>query len=189
MTNQIREERKVANGKRIDDANNEAEYWKVVNDIISPRSEPIWKIIEDNITIVNNEVIAAKFNDFFVKKIEVLKSNIDINLKEDPLSRLSKKMEHRNLKFNLKTVSVKTVIKAIKSMKKKKSSGIDGVTQECLLNGMEVLAIPLTHIVNTSITSGTVPDSWKEAIVVPILKKGDSTELSLYNPSLRTCPP
>ena len=56
------------------------------------------------------------------------------------------------------------------------------MTQECLLNGMEVLAIPLTHIINTSITTGTVPDSWKEAIVVPILKKGEPTVLGNYRP-------
>ena len=53
-------------------------------------------------------------------------------------------------------------------MKKKKSSGTDGVTQECLLNGVNTLAIPLTHIINASISSGIVPEHWKEAVVVPI---------------------
>ena len=37
-------------------------------------------------------------------------------LKLFPLARLSKKMEHKNLKFSLKTVSVKTVIKVMKKM-------------------------------------------------------------------------
>ena len=45
---------------------------------------------------------------------------------------------------------------------------------------MNVLAVPLTHIINTSITSGTVPESWKEATVVPILKKGDSSDVNNY---------
>ena len=47
---------------------------------------------------------------------------------------------------------------------------------------MEVLAEPLTHIINTSITSGIVPEHWKEAVVVPILKKGSSTDVNNYRP-------
>ena len=36
---------------------------------------------------------------------------------------------------------------------------------------MNVIAIPLTHIFNASILSGVVPSHWKEAIVIPILKR------------------
>ena len=115
-------------------------------------------------------------NDFFVNKIEDLKVKIDGTLKSDPLEQLKKKVERKNLKFSLKTVSVKAVTKIMKKMKKKKSSGTDGVTQECLLTGSDVLAVPLTHIINTSIRSGEVPAHWKEAIVVPILKKGDKLD-------------
>ena len=42
---------------------------------------------------------------------------------------------------------------------------------------MNVLAVPLTHTINASIMAGEVPEIWKEAIVVPILKKGDSTDV------------
>ena len=48
--------------------------------------------------------------------------------------------------FRILTVSEKTVLKAMKKMKNKKSSGKDGVSQECRLLGSEVLAIPLTRI-------------------------------------------
>ena len=61
----------------------------------------------------------------------------------------------------------------------KKSSGRDGITQECLLTGIDVLAIPLTHIINASITAGEVPTHWKEAIVVPILKKALTLMLTI----------
>ena len=104
--------------------------------------------------------------------------SLDTNLKEDPLTHLTKKLEHKNLKFSLKTVSVKTVLKVMKKMKRKKSAGLDGVTQDCLLIGMDVLAVPLTHIINTSIAQAKVPDCWKEAIVIPILKKGDRSDLN-----------
>ena len=70
----------------------------------------------------------------------------------------------------------------MKSMSKKKSKGNDGVSQECLLLGGEVLAAPLTKIINNSITSGIFPTGWKEAIVVPILKKGDPKDPKNYRP-------
>ena len=62
-------------------------------------------------------------------------------------------------------------------MKKKKSSGIDGVSQECLLEGSEVLVIPLTRLINTSIQSGIFPEEWKLAVVTPLLKKGDQKNI------------
>ena len=67
-------------------------------------------------------------------------------------------------------------------MSKKKSKGNDGVSQECLLLGVEVLAVPLTQIINNSITMGIFPADWKEAIVVPILKKGDPKDPKNYRP-------
>ena len=143
----MRNDVRTKNGKRIDEASDEKEYWNVVNNITKPRAETKWSLNdEDQQGSENEEEIATKFNMFFVNKIKKLKANIDPNFKSDPLIRLTKKMENKNLKFSLKTVTVKTVTKAMKDMKKKKSAGMDGITQKCLLNGVDVLAIPLTHI-------------------------------------------
>ena len=70
----------------------------------------------------------------------------------------------------------------MKKMAKKKSKGNYDISQECLILGLETLAAPLTEIINASISTGTVPEQWKEAIVVPILKKGDSKDLKNYRP-------
>jgi hypothetical protein len=185
VTKQIREEVIHANGKRMDEASSESEYWKIIKDINDPPSVNSWKLLcsNDSETVIVNEAeIATKFNEHFVDKIENLKANIDTSLKTDPLQFLKKKVENLNLKFSLKTVSIKNVIKTMKKMKMKKSSGRDGISQACLLSGMTVLAIPLTHIINSSITAGKVPAHWKEAIVVPILKKGSKTDVNNYRP-------
>jgi hypothetical protein len=50
-------------------------------------------------------------------------------------------------------------------LKKKKSAGIDGISQEQLVLGAQVLAVPLTRIINSSISSGEFPSMWKEALV------------------------
>ena len=72
-------------------------------------------------------------------------------------------MKKKNLKFTLKTVSEKK-------------------SQECLLLGKNVLTIPLTRIINASIKDGKVPEIWKEAVVSPILKKGEKDDMKNYRP-------
>ena len=44
------------------------------------------------------------------------------------------------------------------------------------------MVIPLTRIINSSISTGIVPEKWKEAIVTPILTKGDAKKKENYCP-------
>ena len=67
-------------------------------------------------------------------------------------------------------------------MKTKKSAGVDGISQEILVQGAPSLAATLTHIFNTSIVSGVFPECWKEALVTPIHKKGDAKLVENYRP-------
>ncbi len=53
----------------------------------------------------------------------------------------------------------------------KKSAGVNGISQENLVLGAKALVVPLTIIINNSITNGEFPEMWKEALVTPILKK------------------
>ena len=65
------------------------------------------------------------------------------------------------------------MIGILKALKPKKSFGIDGISSEILKIGSEVLVVPLTYIVNCSITTGKYPSNWKTAIVRALHKKGD----------------
>ena len=78
-------------------------------------------LIEGGVTIEDDLEVAEIFNSFFVKKIETLKDNRDVSMIEDPLNRHKQKMKPKNLKFKLKQVSEKTVLKAIRGMKNKKA--------------------------------------------------------------------
>ena len=65
--------------------------------------------------------VAEIFNEFFVQKIEKLKENIDQSYVEDPLVGLKNKVESKNLKFNLATISEEKILKAIKGMKTRRA--------------------------------------------------------------------
>ena len=182
VTNEIRKDTIRNNCERIEKADNEKEMWKIVNEVTKPKEDQVWRLKEESGVIEEEKEIAEVFNKFFVEKIEKLKEGIDKDYVKEPLEKLKKKLEKKNLKFSLKTVSEEVVKKAMNKMKKKKSAGVDGISQENLLLGTEILAIPLTRLINCSIKSGIFPQEWKEALVTPILKKGDPQEKKNYRP-------
>ena len=96
-------------------------------------------------------------------------------------------MANKGLKFSLKKVNMKTIKKNLKKMKKKKSCGIDGLSQEHLVMGANTLTPTLTWMINQSIETGVVPEHWKLGLVTPVLKKGDPKSLENYTPV--TCLP
>jgi hypothetical protein len=98
----------------------------------------------------------------------------------NPLEKIGEKMRNRNLSLKIKPVTAGAVKKLMKKMAKKKSKGNDSIPQDSLLLGLDVIAGPLTDVINTSISAGVFPEQWKEAIVVPILKKGDSKDTKNY---------
>ena len=59
--------------------------------ITNPRTEQLWKLDDNGVTIQYDTKIAERFNEFFVNKIEKLKANVDVNPKDEPLKRLAKR--------------------------------------------------------------------------------------------------
>ena len=80
----------------------------------------------------DEEEIANKFNDYFIEKVAKLKDGIDKAKVMEPLDKLKARMDKKNLKFTLKTVSEKTVEKVMKEMRNKKSAGHDIIYAQIL---------------------------------------------------------
>ena len=79
--------------------------------------------------------------------------------------------------------------KAIKKLKKKKSPGPDNITNEMIQHLGNTALQKLLDIFNLSWNSGQVPQCWKEAIMIPVLKKGKNKSKAIsYRPiSLTSC--
>ena len=61
---------------------------------------------------------------------------------------------------------------ALKRLKNKKATGLDGYGSEFLKNTDGILTQPLTALFNYIFGSGNYPDAWSTGIINPIHKKG-----------------
>ena len=73
VNNRLKKNTIELNGKKIDEAKNESQIWKIVKNINNPRKENEWKISKDEEIITDQKVIAEEFNKYFVDKISGLK--------------------------------------------------------------------------------------------------------------------
>jgi hypothetical protein len=73
--------------------------------------------------------------------------------------------EHMSSSLTMKELEI-----AIHSLKQRKSSGPDGVTNN-MLRRLEPVAKAVLKLMNTIWRRGIVPQVWKEAKMVPITKK------------------
>lgn len=118
VTAAIRRDTIMHNDKRVREAENESEVWKIVKESTAPNKETAWKLKEGENVVEDESEIADIFHNHFISKIASLKEGIDKEYIKEPLKKLKQKMTGRNLKFELKQVSEKVVKKAIKEMNK-----------------------------------------------------------------------
>ena len=106
--------------------------------------------------------------------------------KEERERKMGQGPVHDAMKEELTMVELQ---RAIGRLKKKKSPGPDNITNEMLQHLGNTSLQKLLDIYNLSWKEGQVPQIWKEAIMIPILKKGkNKTKAPSYRPiSLTSC--
>ena len=108
-------------------------------------------------------------NEFgtFIKKIEIIKENLDKFQVQEP--RLAPATPKENLE-NFSSVSIEEVCKIVRESSNA-SCRLDPVPTWLVKSCLDVLAPSITEMVNLSLLSGCVPENWRTAVVIPLLKK------------------
>ena len=84
--------------------------------------------------------------------------------------------------FNIVPLDVIEVYRALKHLDPAKSAGPDKLEPLFLKLAVDFIAEPLTHIFNLTFSNNEIPNIWKSAYVLPLLKGGDPTVLNNYRP-------
>ena len=130
--------------------------------------------------------IATEINKFFITKIKKLKDDFEPVDNQDPLTELKTFLKKKNVPregFHLRELNTEDTKKLLKSLKGKKSSGLDWICGYSLKIASATLVEELRALINLSIREGKFVDSWKCAKVLPAWKnKGTRFELKHYRP-------
>ena len=87
---------------------------------------------------------------------------------------------HVNIAELGQQISFAEISKAINSMKRGKSPGVDGLVSDFFIDAKEFLIPYLHRIYNFVFETGDYPKCWSECLIVPIPKKGDLSNPSNY---------
>ena len=79
------------------------------------------------------------------------------------------------------------VLKLLQNINSNKAAGPDGIHGKILKNCATSLALPLSLLYNKCYNTGSIPNEWKSANVVPVHKKGDKSLVGNYRPISLTC--
>ena len=113
---------------------------------------------------------ANLFNEFFSDQFS-LESKYDIEID----------MESNDRFFDVKFHEL-DVLLLLKDINPSKTAGPDGIHGMVLKNCASTLAKPLTIMFNISFVTGSIPNEWKLASVVPVHKKDEKGSVENYRP-------
>ena len=72
--------------------------------------------------------------------------------------------------YSFLVVSESKVLKYLNALSANKATGLDGIPSRFVRDSASIIVCPLTHIINSSVIQGVVPDYLKLARVVPLFK-------------------
>ena len=162
-------------------SSNIRKIWQGIRSIVNVKNKVNQGLSQLNINgklIAEPKDIANHINDFFVN----VGPNLDKNIPKINHVNANKYLKNRN-QFNLiiAHISNDEIIKLIQSLPNK-GTGPASIPLKMLKSAIDILVVPLCHIVNLSFKTGVFPDLLKVAKVIPLHKGGSTLDPNNFRP-------
>jgi Reverse transcriptase (RNA-dependent DNA polymerase) len=160
---------------------NPKKLWSVLKEVSTGKTDKVSidKLSVDGKVIVDKCEIANNFNNFFSTVGNVISDSVQ------PVDKtaVSYIVDNPNVPhLTLDNTTPGQIVEIIKIMQPKQSCDIDGISLKLLKYIAVEICVPLSHIFNLSLTSGTFPTKLKRSRIVPIFKAGDPENCDNYRP-------
>ena len=194
LRNQVQYKKKQAKSDFI--ANKTEEFkqqpkklWQLLKNLgtstyCNSKSGTIGLNIDNNICF-DNSLVSEDFNNYFTNVSSTLVDQL-------PPSNGKYESEHfqdfyRSLGvtsngFCFSEVSENNVLSILCKLNSSKATGLNLLSPRFIKDGAKLIASPLTHILNLSLSTGEIPVNLKSAKVMPIYKKNSKMEAGNYRP-------
>lgn len=129
--------------------------------------------------------MARAFNDFFVTVASDLVKKLQKGTGRYGIKQVEQFYAKKGAvkdSFGLSKVKESDICKILKDLNAGKATGLDNLSARFVNDAAEIIACPLTNIINISIQHGVFPNDLKLARVIPIYKKNNKTEVGNYRP-------
>jgi ribonuclease P/MRP protein subunit RPP40 len=169
---ELRKEQKIINSK------NTGSFYKFVNSrIYSNKGIGALRSRNGKTVLVSDDERANLLNDFFGTACAA----------DNGTTPVIDRFVPDFATMNTVNFSPARVFAAIRKLKKTNSSGPDGFPPVLFKKLAPVLAEPLSLIFTSFMSVGQRPKAWAHAIVIPVYKGGDASDVSNYRPISLTC--
>ena len=163
----------TAQKKMSQASDQQAAAWRLADSMLKRGNKEKLPLLKDCQSDVD---CAAKCNEFFLQKVENLVNGVSTSPESSDTMASAREfikcLAKGTPSFELSCVGIATTKKAIRSMGTTKAIGVDGLHCDFWKEYCEDLAPFVTTMINSSISSGTYPTLFKDAIVVPVFKGG-----------------
>ena len=170
LSNKIRNEKRHYYRNEIqENLDSPKAFWKAIKKVFPSKKGksacPESIQTKEGHTITDKSTIAERFNNFVTNAVSRLLETV-----QNPVG--TREFCSDNFTDQKLPVTESFVFTQFKGLKVKKATRLDRIPACLLKDSAAVITQSITFLVNLSLTTGIVPDEWKQARVVPLHKSG-----------------
>ena len=151
-------------------------FWKLVNRRRKPKASSNGNGIKfDNVVCTNPEVIVQQWGNYFqALYMPTCLESYDANFEgevNDTMNRIKSELVFQNTPSNTR-ISIDEVNTALKSCKRNKACGPDGIYYEHILYGGDRVSVAMSQLFTAMLSSSHTPPGLKKGIIITLHKGG-----------------
>jgi hypothetical protein len=193
VTALVRRDKEASNlAKLAESRNSPAVLWEIANAAVGKPCQPLPTLVTraDGKTTEGNLEAANKVNTYYVEKVLKIRTGrgVQNNTQKAATTPGDGDTGVKN-SFSFGFANASQISKVFAGLKTTSALDMDGILVSVLKMESDVLAGPVSHLVNMSLSAGVFPSAFKTALIHPVYKGGGKArnDPALYRPVAILC--